>query len=100
MFTFATPDGVNPLGLCTCGCILACGGEDKEGNPFVRPYTPVSTNDLKGAFELMVKIYPDGNLSQHLNKMRVGDKLKFKHIEFNVKRQVKWRMEVKPPIQI
>lgn len=36
---------------------------------------------------LPLQIYPDGNLSQHLDKMKVGEELKFKHIPFNVKRQ-------------
>lgn len=87
VFTFGTPDPSKPLNLPTCGCILAQGGKDAEGNPFVRPYTPVSTNDMTGEFQLMVKIYPDGNLSQHMNGMKVGDKLDFKHIKFNVKKQ-------------
>ncbi|GMI25425.1 hypothetical protein TeGR_g5131, partial [Tetraparma gracilis] len=87
VFTFATPDPSLPLNLCTCGCMLAAGGADSDGKPFVRPYTPVSTNAKVGAFDLMVKIYPEGNLSQHLDKMKVGDELSFKHIPFNVKRQ-------------
>ena len=73
VFTFATPDTSKPLNLPTCACLLARGGKDSDGNPFVRPYTPVSTNDVAGEFELMVKIYPDGNLSQHMNSMKVGD---------------------------
>ena len=87
VFTFATPDTSKPLNLPTCACLLARGGKDSDGNPFVRPYTPVSTNDVAGEFELMVKIYPDGNLSQHMNSMKVGDTLEFKHIVFNVKKQ-------------
>jgi len=56
LFTFATPDPNLPLNLCTCGCMLASGGADADGNPFIRPYTPVSTNALVGKFELMVKV--------------------------------------------
>jgi len=85
VFTFGL-DGGAPLGLSTCACILARGGADAEGNPMVRPYTPVSTNALKGKFELMVKIY-DGGLSKHMDGMAIGDSLDFKHIEFNVKTQ-------------
>jgi len=87
VFTFATPDTSTPLNLPTCGCMLAQGGADAEGNAFIRPYTPVSTNSMVGEFELMVKIYPEGNLSQHMNTMKVGDSLNFKHIKFNVKKQ-------------
>jgi len=87
VFTFATPDTSKPLNLPTCGCMLAQGGSDAEGNAFIRPYTPVSTNSMVGEFELMVKIYPEGNLSKHMDGMKVGDTLDFKHIKFNVKKQ-------------
>lgn len=87
VFTFATPDESKPLNLPTCACLLASGGADEEGNPFVRPYTPVSTNAKVGEFDLMVKIYPEGNLSQFMDKMETGDTMDFKHIKFNVKRQ-------------
>jgi len=87
VFTFATPDTSKPLNLPTCACLLAQGGCDAENNPFIRPYTPVSTNAMTGEFELMVKIYPDGNLSKHMNIMKVGETLDFKHIVFNVKKQ-------------
>jgi len=87
LFTFSTPDTSKPLNLPTCACLLAQGGIDGEKKAFIRPYTPVSTNAMIGEFELMVKIYPDGNLSKHLDGMKVGDTLDFKHIEFNVKKQ-------------
>ena len=87
VFTFGLPDANKPLGLSTCACLLAQGGRDDTGNPVVRPYTPVSTNAMVGKFELMVKIYPQGKLSQHMDAMGVGDTLNFKHIPFNVKTQ-------------
>jgi len=85
VFTFGLPDG-KPLGLSTCACILAKGSTNAEGEPLVRPYTPVSTNAMVGKFELMVKIY-NGGLSKHMDSMAVGDTLEFKHIPFNVKTQ-------------
>mmetsp|Transcript_55939 Transcript_55939/g.67422 ORF Transcript_55939/g.67422 Transcript_55939/m.67422 type:complete len:291 (-) Transcript_55939:121-993(-) len=87
VFTFVNPDPSKPLNLPTCGCILAQGGKDSEGNAFIRPYTPVSTNAMVGEFQLMVKIYPDGNLSRHMSSLKVGDTMNFKHIKFNVKKQ-------------
>jgi cytochrome-b5 reductase len=87
VFTFELPDTTKSLGLSTCACILARGGKDDQGNPVVRPYTPISTNNLIGKFELMVKIYPDGKLSQHMCNMPIGDTIDFKHINFNVKIQ-------------
>ena len=87
LLTFKLPDESKPLGLSTCACILAKGGDDGKGSPVVRPYTPISTNGMKGRFELMVKIYPDGAMSQHMNKLEIGDAVEFKHIPFNVKVQ-------------
>ena len=55
VLTFGVP-GEASLGLSTCACLLAKGGVDEEGNPMVRPYTPVSTNVMTGKFELMVKV--------------------------------------------
>lgn len=86
VFTFGLEDA-KPLGLSTCACILAKGGADGKGEPFIRPYTPVSTNAMHGAFELMVKIYPEGNMSRHLDSLAVGSTVDFKHIPFNVKTQ-------------
>lgn len=87
VYSFALPDPSKPLDLPTCGCVLVAGGADEEGNPFIRPYTPVSTNALVGEVDLMVKEYPGGNLSKVFGELKVGDELAFKHIIFNVKKQ-------------
>jgi cytochrome-b5 reductase len=49
---------------------------DKNGVEVTRKYTPVSTNDDLGYFELVVKIYPKGEMSQHLDQLKIGDKIK------------------------
>merc|ERR1719343_1685991 len=63
------------------------GPEDAEGKPIIRPYTPVSTNAMLGQFELMVKVYPDGKMSQFLDALDVGKPMHFKHVGGNVKIQ-------------
>merc|ERR1719343_1258095 len=63
------------------------GPEDAEGKPIIRPYTPVSTNAMLGQFELMVKVYPDGKMSQFLDALEVGKPVHFKHVGGNVKIQ-------------
>ncbi|KAL0984960.1 hypothetical protein UPYG_G00151120 [Umbra pygmaea] len=55
-----------------------------EDSEVVKPYTPVdetlvpdtqhSTQDAADLF-LMIKVYPDGVLTQHLNKLNIGDHL-------------------------
>merc|ERR1712217_753661 len=84
-------------GLSTCAGILMKGQDgpkDEKGAPVVRPYTPVSTNALLGKFELMVKVYPEGKMSQHLDGLTEGDKVCFKHIPFNVKTQYPFKPQI------
>lgn len=45
---------------------------DAEGKPVSRPYTPVSSDDDRGHFDLLVKLYPQGRMSQHLQQMQIG----------------------------
>jgi cytochrome-b5 reductase len=78
---FGLPDSSKPLNLSTCACILAGHKDD------VRPYTPISTNAMVGSFELLVRAYPNGALSQRLATMEVDEAMPFKHIKFNVKTQ-------------
>merc|ERR1719161_1852786 len=87
VLTFDLANKSKSLGLSTCACLLVSGGADAKGNPVVRPYTPVSTNAMLGKFELMVKIYPDGILSRHLDTLEIGQTVDFKHIPANVKIQ-------------
>ena len=84
ILTFELPDASKPLGLSTCACILA--KFDRDGAAVVRPYTPISTNAMVGRFELLVKIYAQGAMSQHLDGLKIG-LVEFKHIPFNVKVQ-------------
>jgi cytochrome-b5 reductase len=94
------PDKSLPLNLSTCACILAKtdkkNNDDDDGKvtSVIRPYTPVSTNNLNGYFDLLIKDYgpsnaeSGGGLSNHLcSTMNVGDTIDFKHIKFNIKIQ-------------
>lgn len=88
VITFDLPCKTKPLNLPTCACILAMGGKGNDDDkPFIRPYTPVSTNSMVGEFEVMVKIYEKGNLSRFMGGLKVGDEMAFKHIAPNVKKQ-------------
>lgn len=44
-----------------------------DGEEIIRPYTPSSTPDDTGFFELIVKYYPTGIMSTYLHKRNVGD---------------------------
>jgi cytochrome-b5 reductase len=50
-------------------------GADKE---VVRSYTPISSDEDHGYFDLMIKAYPQGNISAHMATLRIGDIMKVK----------------------
>ncbi len=52
---FGLPDKEQGLGLSTCACLLAGVNIEKE-EMVIRPYTPISTNEDKGTFDLLVKV--------------------------------------------
>lgn len=62
---------------------------DGEDDMVIRPYTPISTNEDKGTFDLLIKKYPDGKMSSYLSGLKPSSTpvVAFKHIPFNVKIQ-------------
>ncbi|KAL0489589.1 cytochrome-b5 reductase [Acrasis kona] len=46
-----------------------------DGEEVKRSYTPSSTNDDLGFFDLVVKVYPKGKMSQYLDQLKIGDTL-------------------------
>lgn len=97
---FACPDETQPLNLSTCACLLAkttlpvsntddgeTHDDKKTKEDVIRPYTPISTNAMTGKFDLLVKHYEGGKMTQYMKNMKVGDEIAFKHIDFNVKIQ-------------
>mmetsp|Transcript_11234 Transcript_11234/g.24174 ORF Transcript_11234/g.24174 Transcript_11234/m.24174 type:complete len:898 (+) Transcript_11234:158-2851(+) len=90
---FALPSKDHILGL-PAGYHMMVSGKVGEKN-VMRPYTPTSTNDNVGYFELVVKVYfanehpafPKGGVfSQHLGSLKVGDSVQVKgplgHFEY------------------
>ncbi|PRW57497.1 NADH-cytochrome b5 reductase [Chlorella sorokiniana] len=83
LYRFALADKNQEVGLPVASCLLVrapIGSEKPDGSrAFVlRPYTPVSHPTEKGHFDLAIKVYPDGKMSQHIDKLKVGDTLDFK----------------------
>lgn len=87
LLTFQLADQTKALGLSTCACILCKFDEEGSPDPIVRPYTPVSTNEMVGKFQLVVKIYQMGKMTGYLKDLPLGSTVDFKHIPFNVKVQ-------------
>ncbi|XP_010520587.1 PREDICTED: NADH-cytochrome b5 reductase-like protein [Tarenaya hassleriana] len=70
------------LGLEVASCIVtrAPVGYDSEGKPkyVIRPYTPISDPEAKGYFDLLIKVYPEGKMSQHFASLKPGDVVEVK----------------------
>ncbi|PSS13835.1 NADH-cytochrome b5 reductase-like protein [Actinidia chinensis var. chinensis] len=70
-------DPTAKLGLDVASCIItrAPVGQDPEGKTkyVIRPYTPISDPDSKGYFDLLIKVYPEGKMSQHFASLKPGD---------------------------
>lgn len=51
-----------------------------EGQPkeVVRSYTPISSDENLGYFDLLIKSYPQGNISKHMSTLKLGQTLKVK----------------------
>ncbi|CEP00805.1 NADH-cytochrome b5 reductase [Plasmodiophora brassicae] len=74
IYRFKLPDQVS-LGLPVASCVLVRG---KIGDELVtRPYTPITSNRVKGHFDLMIKSYPAGKLSAHFATLKPGQTLEF-----------------------
>ncbi|KAF5204204.1 Nadh-cytochrome b5 reductase-like protein [Thalictrum thalictroides] len=75
-------DPTAKLGLDIASCLLtrAPQGENAEGKTkyVIRPYTPISDSDAKGYFDLLIKVYPEGKMSQHLASLKPGDVIEVK----------------------
>lgn len=74
MFRFALQSPLHKLGLPT-GQHMYLRFYDKENKPISRPYTPISSDDNLGYFDLLIKIYPHGKMGQHLKAMNIGDSI-------------------------
>ncbi|OAY31665.1 NADH-cytochrome b5 reductase-like protein [Manihot esculenta] len=70
------------LGLDIASCILTRAPLelDAEGKTkyVIRPYTPISDPDAKGHFDLLIKVYPEGKMSQHFASLKPGDAIEIK----------------------
>ncbi|KAK9861443.1 hypothetical protein WJX84_008451 [Apatococcus fuscideae] len=82
-YRFALPDPQQEVGLPVASCLVtraAIGSEKDDGTRkfVIRPYTPTSPKDAKGYFDLVVKVYPQGNMSKHIGDLKEGDTLECK----------------------
>lgn len=73
------PNNASELGLPVCSCVMIRAPDStEEGGYAVRPYTPVESESHKHCFELVIKTYPGGKLSNFLCSRKPGDKVDIK----------------------
>ncbi|KAJ2860410.1 hypothetical protein FB639_005636, partial [Coemansia asiatica] len=76
-FRFALePNQELGLDITSCFVVKAKIGDDEK--PTIRPYTPVSPQDARGYFDLVIKRYPNGKMSSHIHSLVPGDVLEIK----------------------
>lgn len=74
---FALPSPTQRLGL-PIGQHIIFRAKDTEDKAVFRSYTPVSDDLQLGSVEFVIKLYPQGKMSQVLNKLEVGDVMEMK----------------------
>ncbi|MCJ1476608.1 NADH-cytochrome b5 reductase [Lambiella insularis] len=81
IYRFNLPSSNSILGLpigqhmSVAADIMQPDGQAKE---VVRSYTPISSDENHGYFDLLIKSYPMGNISKHMDQMKIGQTLKVK----------------------
>jgi len=76
LYRFALPNETDVLGL-PIGQHMSFRAVI-DGKEVYRPYTPTSSDDDLGHFDLVIKVYPQGKMSQYIDKMQIGDKIDVK----------------------
>mmetsp|Transcript_738 Transcript_738/g.2013 ORF Transcript_738/g.2013 Transcript_738/m.2013 type:complete len:292 (-) Transcript_738:43-918(-) len=71
---FELPSPNMRLGL-PIGQHISFMAKDDDGKDVYRSYTPVSDDDQLGSVDFVIKVYPQGKMTQVLDKMRVGETL-------------------------
>jgi len=76
LYRFGLPRPTDILGL-PIGQHISVQAEI-NGKTIMRSYTPTSSDDDLGHFDLLVKSYEKGNISRYLSLIKVGDKVRIK----------------------
>ncbi|KAI0724497.1 NADH-cytochrome b5 reductase [Cerioporus squamosus] len=76
IYRFALPHPDDVLGL-PIGQHISVSAEI-NGKDIMRSYTPTSSDDDLGHFDLLVKAYEKGNISRYISLLKIGDKVRIK----------------------
>lgn len=75
-YRFSLPGKTDILGLPIGQHISLAATIEGQEKEVVRSYTPISSDQDKGFFELLIKAYPTGNISKYVTGLKVGDTMK------------------------
>lgn len=91
-FRFELPSGLR-LGL-PVGQHISFQYIDARGSPVMRSYTPVTGDETLNYVDFVIKVYPEGKMSQHVDNLGINDTIlmrgpkgKFKY-STNMKRRL------------
>lgn len=76
IYRFALPRPTDILGLPIGQHISLAATIEGQPKEVVRSYTPISSDEDAGYFDLLVKAYPQGNISKYLTNLQVGQTMK------------------------
>ncbi|KAK6212013.1 hypothetical protein LQW54_005541 [Pestalotiopsis sp. IQ-011] len=76
IYALPYPDAV--LGLPTGQHIALQAPLGPGGKNVARSYTPISNNSDLGRIELLIKVYPQGLMTQHLAAMKIGETIEIR----------------------
>ncbi len=78
IYRFALPRATDILGLPVGQHISLAATPKGAEKEVVRSYTPISSDEDQGFFDLMIKSYPQGNISAHMDTLKLGKTMKVK----------------------
>lgn len=78
IYRFALPKPTDILGLPIGQHISLAATPQGVEKEVVRSYTPISSDEDKGHVDFMIKSYPQGNISAHMARLKIGDTMKMK----------------------
>ena len=76
IYRFALPRPTDILGLPIGQHISLAAVIEGQPKEVLRSYTPISSDEDAGYFDLLIKAYPQGNISKYLTTLQVGQTMK------------------------
>jgi len=78
IYRFSLPSPNQVLGLPIGQHITIAATPKNADKEVARSYTPISSDEDLGYVDFMIKAYPQGNISAHMDLLKVGDTMKFR----------------------